>query len=478
MARISDQILPPPTIDESSVGDAVKDNVDRLLLKRMSRFAYGGAVVSGRAPDSLPALHLMDHRVRLPRVKQTDDREEKPRPLRERLLERLKRMLVMTPHPGAMELVAGALRLDPTVDALLLEQAFQANPRFANLILRGRLGTALKLVPTLAPAMLEPRLAEGLIGRALLYHGALQTQLIAARGRYIDRLPLRLSSGPKAYTEAEACKDMVTALDAIDKIIRKLSGETKQPPQASVVTERKEYAEEIRAASGTLDEDLIDQATVFFLKRRDQLNQIRDNLKRISKNATVQTLHKSLFGATSVEAVLFAATRLVQLRGLATALVRMPPDALDKFIPVRSRALPTIADEDVAKLLYVYRALILRDNAAPPAIDDHGRSINLAARWKDNSSGNLPALNTAKKRAKFVKTDSCSRKRLVLRRASRLEDGQRIDVLPEFLLQRRPRVGRVLPGESALAQRKQKRGQERSNIPPNVRREKKRVVRR
>lgn len=469
MRHIGDQIILSRDLTEVSVKEATDDNIDRLLRKGMSRFAYARAAIATTSPQDLPPLHLMDHRLRLPRLElRRSDGGTTADDIEAQIRDRLLRMLLLSAHPGGRELVAEALILDPEADARNLRLAFAISPRFVNLVLRGRLGSALELIPDVEWGSFGETQATGVVHRALVYHMAFQTQLLAARGHCINRLLFRLVPGTKAYTEAEACKHLWEVLCAIEKIIEKVTGETKQPPQRGLVKDRREAAEERRAGMELPDEELVAQAVTFFSKRRDELKRLRESIGKIKDTATVQTLHKALFGVTSIEALLFASTRLVQLRQVAPHLMTLQPDNLSNFIPVSTRKLPTIGDDDVARLVFVYRSLILRDDAAPQIVDDHGKNIDLAATWRSNADGNLHASNTTKKRGKYWNSPACKRARLTLPRVSRLADGQRIDVLPDFLLQRFARVTGVLPGAALLAQVTRKREQEQNQRPPNI----------
>lgn len=478
MRHIGDRIVPPKEFTETSIGGAIDDNIDGLLRKRMSRFAYARAVASTAAAQDLPPLHLMDHRVRLPRLQREDSHDEGALQAVEKRIEgRLRRMLVMSSHPGGRELVANALRLCPEEDASRFARAYEVSARFVNLVLRGRLGSALALIPALERAGLREAEAFAIVRQALVYHGALQAQLIAARGHCIDRLLLRLYPSPNAYTEAECCKQLWELLCAVEHIIKKLSRETNQPPQRAIVTDRRSRAEEHRAGMSLPDEEIVTQVAVFFSKRRDELTHLRESLRRLKDTATVESLHRAVFGVTSVEALLFASTRLVQLRKLSPDLLSRNPDNLCKFIPVSNAALPTIGDPEVAKLVYTYRALILRDDAAPDIVDNNGHNVDLAAAWRADASGNLHASNTTKKRSKYLRSQACKRERLTGPSAGRLVDGQLIDVLPDYLMQRFARVQPVLPGARLLAQVKTKREQEQVQRPPNIRKAPKRAAR-
>ena len=476
LRNISDQIEPPTdVVTEHSMKKAAEENSDRLLRHSMSRFAYGRAVAAAVQLHELPPLHLMDHRVRLPRW--LGGRAADPDKMRSHLVHRLERMLVANPHAGGRELVKVASRCDPAADADRLLLARSTSPDFVDLVLCGRLGSAMELISQLGSTVFGEEGARTIVAQMLVYHAALQAQLIAARGRVIDRLLLRLSSSPSAYTEKEACKHLSEVLAAIGKIIEKTSGETSQPPQRQLVKDLIPRAAELRMKIEADDVELTEQAMTYFASRREELQRLQESLERINKKATVQSLHKALFGVTSVEALIFAATRFVQLRNLASKFVEAPVDTLNAYIPIENDQLPTIDDKDVARLVFVYRALILRDDAAPDIVDDGGRDIDLAAAWRANSSGNLPGGNTIKKRSRFLNSPDCKREFLVQPIGKRLAGGQRIDILPEFLLQLYPGVGGVLPGSTALVRAKKKREQDRAHRPANAWKAPKRSVR-
>lgn len=467
-------ITPPTDFTEQAMETAVSENIDSVLFHEMSRFAYARAAVSSVELPKLPPLHLMDHRLRLPRLEiaENDTAEQ----IRQRFRQRLSRMLVASQHPGGRELVQDALRSNLEGDSLRLVEASRVSPAFVDFVLRGRLGSARELIPRVAWGQIGEDGARAIVRQMLAYHGAFQVQLIAAKGQCVDRLPLRLVRSPKGYSEAEACNHLCDVLEAIEKIVEKLSGEVTQPPQRAIIADRKLYAAEHRTKMQLPDDQIVAQAATYFSKRRDVLQELLRRLREIKKKATGQSLHKALFGVTSVEALIFACTRLIQLQRCSEVMVRSPTDALNKYIPVDTHDLPTIDNPDVAKLLFAYRALILQDDAKPRVTGDDGRNIDLAVAWKESASIELPGFNTIKKRSRYLKTAG-ERQFLSLPIGKRMCGAQRIDVLPEFLLQRFPGVGGVLPGSSPLVRVKKKREQEQRTRPPNVRRASKRAAR-
>ena len=467
LPHIADRIISPSEITEPSVRNAIDDNVDRLLMHGQDRFGFARLAMSIADLRDLPPLHLMDHRLRLPRLTLMQDSAKGSDALEEQIVNRLNRMLLASSHPGGRELVRQALGCEPVSDSHRIHQALPISPRFVSHVLRGRLGSAIALVPQVKWGAFGEERAFKIVQMMLTYHGAFQTQLLAARGHIIDRLLFRLFPSPRAYTEAEACKQLIYVLETIEKIIEKTTGEASQPPQRELVTDREGHVQKLRDHMRLSNDELLDQMVAFFTNNRHSLNELRRRLKDIQKKATVNSLHKSFFGLTSVETLQFASARLIQMRNLAEEIVRSVY-ALNRFIPVDPAGLPIIEDQEVAQISFIYRALILRDERATQLVDDHAQEIDLAAAWRELSNDKTPGANTMKKRSQYLKSNACERDPLRRIAAYRLIAGQRIDVLPDFLLQRFAGAGGVLPGASPLVRAKRKREQDQSHRPANI----------
>lgn len=475
MPAVVDQIVVPERITECSMERAIAANVDRLLRHGMSRHAFQRELTSASDLNALPILHLLDQRVWLPLPNlsggtSAEDIDANMRKLRDHL----GRMLSINPHPGSRELIGEALRCDPERDSSMIAQAYAMAPSFVRAALRGRLGLAERMQLLSSGDAFEQ--GTVILSQLLKYHCSLQLQLMTVRGRAIDRLLLRLSPSPSALTEAQVCKELHQVLNAIGQVLRKLNRETRQPPQITVVVERRAAAERAQASMSGTDDEIVADIVAFFRKRRDELSKLTDTLAVLKERATVESLHKSLFGLTSVEALIFGATRLIQLRDISSELVCVPSE-LKAWIPIQKKNLPPIDDEDVAKVVWVHRSLILRDVNAPPHISSDGRNLDLKAVWEENDTGNLPAMNTAKKRAIHLSQPFMKREKMASPFSNRLKDGQRLDLLPEFFLQKAARVPGALPGSDLLQQVRRRREQEHAHRPPNIRRAPKRTAR-
>lgn len=154
---------------------------ERFLLGDMDRLAFERAIFI-RPIDSWPVGHLRDHRVSIPPCLATiclslDETE---------LAALLGRFLCEAPlHKTARQMISEALRIDPATDARSLIQIRAADPLIFSALLRGHIGEIWTLLKR-TPASVRWTDAKAAMRLMLLYYGALELQLIAARNRNFD----------------------------------------------------------------------------------------------------------------------------------------------------------------------------------------------------------------------------------------------------------------------------------------------------
>lgn len=454
---------------EEGIRKAIDSNIDTILRKNMSRFQYAHATLKFDTPKQLPLLHLMDHRVRLPRLQVGAEGADQVQI--DSVIDRLNRMLCVRVHPGASELVADALDLDPSQDAIDLVRIMKTSPRFFNLLIRGRLGKANKVSRGRAIARETRDLMQSLIARLLIYHCAHQVQMIAARGSVIDRFPIRLKVSEREQMLSGLYSDAHNLLDALELISKKVMGESRQWPQREFVKDLKPKAEEIAGGLTFSEEELLAILQGACASRRTALKQARTFFD-VLRNRSADSLHKEVFGMTSFETLIFAVTRLVQLKNNASKIVGKGVLVRPRMIPFSPANLPRVEDAAVSKVFLVYRSLFLRNDYVEKIFDDEGDAINLENIWS-----NCQAKGEDYGVGAFSEVRGCfsflNREQLSLPMADRLEIGQQVDVLPDFLLQQwtpKRRVGGVPHARIALDMGRNAHAQKQSHRPPNVRR--------
>jgi hypothetical protein len=312
---------------------------------------------------------------------------------------------------------------------------------------------------------------QSLIARLLVYHCAHQVQMIAARGSVIDRFPIRLKVSEREQMLSGLYSDAHNLIDALELIAKKVAGETKQWPQRGFVKDLKPKSKEISAGLPFSEQDLLVILQAAFASQRTALKKVRTFFD-VLRNQSADSLHKEIFGMTSHETLIFAVTRLVQLKNNASKIVRKGVLVRPRMIPFTATTLPRVEDAAVSKAFLVYRSLLLRDDYAEEIFEDNGEPINLGHLWSDfQAKGEDYGVGP------FSEIRACfqflNREQLSLPMADRFEIGQQVDVLPDFLLQqwaRKRRVGGVLHARLALDMGRNAHAQKQSHRPPNVRR--------
>ena len=454
---------------EEGIRKAIDSNIDTILRKNMSRFQYAHATLAFDIPQRLPLQHLMDHRVRLPRLHVGAEAADQVQI--DSVVDRLNRMLCVRAHPGARELLADALDLDPVQDAKDLVRIMKISPTSFHLLIRGRLGKAIKVSRGRTTARDTRELMQSLIARLLVYHCAHQVQMIAARGSVIDRFPIRLKVSEREQMLSGLYSDAHNLLDALELISKKVMGESRQWPQREFVKDLKPKAEVIAEGLTFSEEELLAILQGACASRRTALTQARTFFD-VLRNRSADSLHKEAFGMTSFETLIFAVTRLVQLKNNASKIVGKGVLARSRMIPFLPANLPRVDDAAVSKAFLVYRSILLRDDYAEEIFEDNGEPVNLEDFWSNfRANGEdygVDAFSAVRACFHFL-----NREQLSLPMADRLEIGQQVDVLPDFLLQKwaqKRRVGGVLHARLALEMGRNAHAQKQSHRPPNVRR--------
>lgn len=460
MSAVFSKIDVGDDFSEKGIREAIDRNVDAILLKKMSRFEYALATLQFDSVRDLPLLHTMDHRIRLPRLQIDDGATDGD--LLKLVTDRLGRMLCVSDHVGARELAAEALNVDPVRDAATLVPILRTNRRLFDLMLRGRLGSALALAKKLNFSSLGADGFQDLAANLLCYHCAHQVQLIVVRGQALDQFAYKLAATGREFTASGACKNVAEILTLIEAATRRVVNETNQSSQAQIIKDLEPKADGIRASIRQTDDELLSAIGLYLQDNRGLLNAVKDDIQ-LHRQKLKNSLHKTVFGLTAFETLIFSASRLVQLNLNASKIIEAEISGRSNRFNFFGKDLPPRENKAVSKLVFCYRSTILRDKTMIDSIPDHGLR-NLVTEWHDRSVGNIYAFDGIKEARKSYRR--IQRNVLLFPVSRRLERYQRIDILPEFILQER--VDGVPPGQKLLDSAKKAHAKNQAHHPQNI----------
>lgn len=447
---------------EEGIRETVDRNVESILRLDMSRFAYARATLHFDMVRELPMLHTMDHRVRLPRLEIEHGATDGD--VLGLIRDRLNQMLCISDHPGGRELVAQALKLDPGRDAVALVSILKTSRRVFDLMIRGRIGSAIASAKELDFAGLGADSFRKVAANLLCYHCAHQVQLIAVRGHVLDHFAYKISATAREFTAGGACKNVFEILDLIEAATRRVVNETKQPSQDEVIKDLEQRAENIRANISQSDDQLLSGLGVFLQDNRRFLNQMKNDVSPLRTELT-GSLHKAIFGFTAFHALIFAVSRLVYLRSRASQVIDFLFRGRCPTFEFSRADLPARTSQCVCKILFCYRSTILRDHNFVKKVPNEGLG-DLSVEWENRSYGSNNQQEAIKTARKTIR--EAIRPAFFFPVADRLDTHQHVDIIPEFFLQER--VEGVRPWGKLLANARKAHAQNQSHQPPNVRR--------
>ena len=182
----------PRDFSMSAVLEFTEQLRSRHLFGGMSRAQFERAIFT-QPPEEWPLGHLQDHRVCLPRSLAEDCLAGSS----VKLADLLSRFLCTSTRNGAREMIAAALDLKPEQDAKFLLEIGKGQPQAFFALLCGRLHE----VEALSPGRIDlRRQAQAARRLMLLYYGALEVQLIAARARAFDQFDFGIIVGDGSPT--------------------------------------------------------------------------------------------------------------------------------------------------------------------------------------------------------------------------------------------------------------------------------------
>lgn len=205
----------PSELTGAGIDRAIVAARKSLLRGDLSRFGF--AVRAYRINDlrAVPFGHLLEHRLRGLSLKNLASGASGE--MAENLEALLWRMLNASDRTDARELVADALRVDPTSDARALTEIVEHDVALGRLLLQGRLGSAIRHIDVHTPE--GNRRAElTIVSRLLLYFSCFSVQLVATRAWLLEHPPWRDQSQKGAYRIAGFVSDLHEVADVIGQI--------------------------------------------------------------------------------------------------------------------------------------------------------------------------------------------------------------------------------------------------------------------
>jgi hypothetical protein len=215
------QIEFPEDLTSAGVAEALRANRDRNFWGGMSAEDYQHVVFT-RPMDEWPIGHLLDHRVSMPVPLAKELLNGSPEAL-EGTLRHFLFSLALPDKPvvkqDAVAMVQFAVGCDPAMDAQMLQDLGRRSPDFAIALLCGRLRQARGILPS---RVLRRSEVNQTIATMLVYYGALELQLIAARLRAIARFGFGVSSPSKEPALGgllTGWKDTIEAIEYANKTV-------------------------------------------------------------------------------------------------------------------------------------------------------------------------------------------------------------------------------------------------------------------
>lgn len=418
---------------------SVRANFDRIMLGSLSREEYGEQVYHTPTLRDLPFGHLRNHCVLCPQGTVPQDPDTLTRHLRHMLVAPKKKDDAENRY--AENLIAGAVRLSPDDDASDFWKLREQSQAFYDACIRGDLSQALLIV---RDEQWEPDLesrATAMVGRMLLYHLTLQTQLIAARA-WRWNLVARLSGKDDKILgrHSSILQDWIAVTETVLKAANEFKGNSKPGPKSAAFKRFVEQNEALKAyceskkGDKELEEELkklmpeIIKSAETFHKYFTWMRSSARTGKTGKRHGNL-SMHAGVTGLSRAEAIAFAAIRLIQFRdgidAIIAAAFSQRTIVLPSYLPEK---MVKACKQDVSAILLVYRHLHLEDCTLSPKATN--RRNNLEAIISDaEARGNEPNDDILKNIYTDIRAGRFKRDvyggGLVLRQA------QYVDLLPE-----------------------------------------------
>jgi hypothetical protein len=329
-------------------------------------------------------------------------------------------------------IVAGTLGLDPEADAETLWQYREVHRGFFGSAVRGELDLAIARIRGLPQRGIARTDAEDLMARLLLYFSNFERQMIGAGVWCWRNPPTRLQQGQNRYFIKSAAQDLRTLEAATAKTFKAFAAGHKNSPRDAFIkilrAKAKEHADKLDPHAALPQLEALLSA---ILPVKEQPTAVAGG--PIGRGGTGRELYTEVHGVTPVQALAFAAFRLIQLKSLAPGLV----SSLAAGKPVKAVSLqeswPSWTSREVAVLLHVDRTTFLGpyNSKIVGCCGDERRSVREELDSWDRA-GVVPA-------SELLDEVSGMRGKGVLVRPplrGELRDAQRFDILPDWRLRR------------------------------------------
>lgn len=446
------QFLLGLAVERAFTAEGIDADIERnkkvYLFGDLTRDAFAEKVWFVPNIAGLPIGHLADHRMRMTERVMTVFLRA-PNHRIERLLWR---MLCVAPHTEAGTIIAGALGLNvPAIAQTLIKLRADYPPLFRACV-GGYIGDACNLTAARKWPKAEQAAAHCCVSDMLLFHSMLQVQLIAARARSLESWRYGESGIKPPMIASDIIGDMERLIKAYSYYASKRDFGRYPRQRPPLLADHRLMVRALRifGASGRsrmdVRDDLVGSAPIMDVAVAKGQGAL-DELAQTKKNWFDGELPIGLrqHGSTMFEHVeagiqlAFAVLRLINLRDHRRKLIR-PTDSGRRiaFCSWSKVKLPMRNHADSEKILFVIRAVLLRDAMAGQAFDGDGKPTALLPQLQTYHDAGKTAGEDLFKSAKESWPGTDFRNRTIVAGevdASALEGVQRLDVLPDYLLQ-------------------------------------------
>ncbi|MFC3786164.1 hypothetical protein GGR90_001668 [Sphingopyxis italica] len=438
---------PASSFDFFRLAADIRDEIDERLNGGINRDEFERQLFQFPDMAQLPIGHLFDHRVRMP--------EQQARTLfagdAPAFSETLSRMLC-NGHAQGAEMIAEALKLDPSEDAHRFVDFHRSHPELAIKCLAGDHEAALAI------SRLTPKLDtlnfNHLLFSTASYYGALQLQIIAARQRAIEIFQFGEEKEAKGRSMGALIDNFALMSAGLEKALDGVFSDKKSKGRPlEIISQLREFSEKFEkeayvARSGLSEPDLLHELRTFYGYLAPRIDLIRSCMGRAKpkrafkdhdpKNASLRSEMRVFVttalagGVTGGEQIAFAGLRLLSFSRLLPSIVSGRTEWPKRHERWFGR-LAGSKNKDAAKLILVARSAVWITSQYPPAFSPEGHPYDLRGSFELHTKiGNVPGQDliraTKKKASAWIAPDH-----IALPTAD-LGGSQLWDIQPEFHL--------------------------------------------
>ena len=444
------QIEPGTDLTRDGILARVEVEKHRLLFGGMDRPQFEAAVFRGGDLVNLPVIHLLDHRVRMPRYI-ADEIIAGGSP---GIAAVLKRRLCASHHSEGARLVGQAIGVDVEMTAENAVALEADHPKFVRLCLTGQHGNAIMFLRQSEVRAASTSMRQLLIDCALVY-GALDLQLIAARQKALDAI-FADEDNKSTCTIGPLLQKLDAMVAGIRRAAAGVQTDLPMPGRRPVLVSVLEANGHRYLADKLANGEVSSQPAVLASLREtypalleitdDISSQIREALTRVHSETGPKAA--TLSGRTLISTaraggmsggwqLTYASLRLIALKGEVRAAVdRLLAGQMLDHAGFFTKRLPAWSDAGVEALLAVSRSIIWQTTGVDRAFRSDGAEASIESSIRAYREAGRPAGEDIIKRTKKHYTQKWHKKR------APLTDGQLPapalwDILPDF---------RFLPG--------------------------------